>query len=82
MKAFPGAPDATHNIIGVRAFLAALSPSLNQRAGDFEPKTIAEAARKAMILESLEVAMEQASGAFQTVNRVETPSLVDCGCAA
>ena len=43
-KAFPGAPEATHNSIGVRAYLAALSPCFNKGVGDFESKSITEAA--------------------------------------
>ena len=70
-KAFPGAPDSTIDSLGVRTFIAALSPSLGQRVGDFEPETIVEAARKAMVLESRDVGFEQ-SGGLQVAQRVET----------
>ena len=53
-KAFPGAPKATHNSIGVRDFLPALSPCFNKGWEILSQRVLQRQSR--------DVVMEQASG--------------------
>ena len=57
-RAYPGVSQDVFHVIAVRAYLDALSPDLRRRVGDHEPKTLDDAMRKALVLETQDLAEE------------------------
>ena len=64
-RAYPGVSDDVFQVIAVRSYLDALSSDLDalssdlrRRVGDHEPRTLQDAVRKAMVLETQDLAEE------------------------
>ena len=83
-RAFPGVATSVRGSVGVKVYLDALSPDLRRRVGDFEPTSIREAVRKAVVCEAADIAYEQSTGLVAGIHRVQAetapaakPSVVD-----
>ena len=57
-RAYPGVSQDVFHVIAVRAYLDALSPDLRRHVGDHEPRTLQDAMRKAIVLETQDLAEE------------------------